>query len=464
MSEKNWQKKGESFILFFFLIIPFAYAFQVIFKRPLIAIIPYLSLFIGLLLIYAGSQKNCIKNLYGDNLNFIFLSFSLILLHHTIYAAISISNGDFKYGLRALILFTLPLLIFYFVPALSKSFLISIINVLVLFGGILVGLEMLYETYSHHILTRPTIFQLMNKDYVFSQIGLQLTQLFGINYRPPGLLEHVHALTTFMACAAIANMVFYLFLGRWYYLLGFIVCITALVTHGVRLPLFSFSSVFVTLTLVIFRFSGPGYSRKRMFEIFLIIIFVIMCQLFWDPFGTAKIYYWPAILRGDLQQGDVPITDFIFNNVDSRIIEFGNKLDMDFYLSLNDIEPLLGLILGYGIVGSLRGFWGFNDDIFLFSLLAQYGPIIFIVFISLWIYTMFSGIFILLKRRNLDVFDKSLLCFAVGVLIILAFSMFHSSTLQRKSIFPFFPLAVGIVWRYQKITAAPRNLRSDLMA
>jgi hypothetical protein len=457
---------GSIPILFFFFLIPFTYAFQVIFMRAEIAVIPYVFLAIGIISTYLSTSKSEIYYLYRNNLSFLFVGFVFLVFHHLFFGLQGLVSGDTTYSLRSLILFTLPLLIFFLVPIFSKNLLVILIGITTMVGGVLVGVEMLYETYSHHILKKPTLFQLINKNYVFSRIGQDLTQLYGINYRPPGLLEHVHVATYFIALSALGNLVFYWLKGRWYYMFGFMICSIALLVHGVRLPIIAFAIAFVAFAYLIWRSSRSDYSRKRGILIFLFLTLLIFCQLFWDPLGTAKIYYWPALISGDFQQGERGLATFVADNVEFRSVQYVEGIFEGIKNSENVMSPaprnwLLELTFGYGVLGSLRGEWAFNDDLFIFSLVAQYGPPVAFLFFSLWLFAFYKGTILFLRSKDFDTSDKGILGFAICTVLVLFISLFHSSVLQRKVIYPFFPLALGIVWRYDGISRASRFGRED---
>jgi hypothetical protein len=86
--------------------------------------------------------------------------------------------------------------------------------------------------------------------------------------------------------------------------------------------------------------------------------------------------------------------------------------------------------------------------------LSQYGVIGTVIFMSLWVFSIYIAATLLLKSRNLDSLDRVLLCYSVSTLILIFVSMFHSGALQRKAIYPLFTLAVGIVWRYRRLDRA----------
>jgi hypothetical protein len=433
----------QSFYVFL-LLLPFTYALQVLSGAPEIAVVTYLflSAAIGVLFLDAFRQQHLA--VIRDSLNrFVPLSFAFLFLHHLISVVNAVMTGYAQLGIRGLLLFSLPLLLFWAVQLMRQDKLKAILSLLAI-GGIIVCSEMLYESFSLRVLERPSAFQLLNREYVISRIGLDLTQLWGIGYRPPGLLEHVHAATVFAAVAALAHMVLFCMEGRWYWLAGMALCAGALLAHGVRLPVAASMLAFLVLWVVVASNETDASVRRRGLIATVILVCLVLFQLFVDPLGTAKAYYWPALTRGDFQVSGRSTSQMIIEDVNDLAV--ASEMGKFFLGQGANLSVLLG---GHGIVGSLRGDAGFNDDMFLFSLLAQYGAFGFVVFLGLWgsvIYTAITG---LTKQRGIDRQARALLYFATGVLLILAIGMLHSSVLQRKAIYPFFPIAAGIAWRFR---------------
>lgn len=430
--------------LAFFLLLPFTYALQVVFGAPEIATVTYFFLVVALgALLLDAYRTGRVAIVQVSLKHFLPLCFAFLFMHHLLSVAITLPTGNAQLGVRALLLFTLPLLLFWAVQ-LKRQERLAVVLPLVAIGGVFVCSEMLYETFSLRILDTSTAFQLLNREYVISRIGHDLTQLWRVGYRPPGLLEHVHAVTIFAALAALAHMVLFCRDGRWYWLAGLTLCAGALLVHGTRVPVAAFMLAFLVLGAIFSRTETDSVVRRRGLIVTVLLVGLVLFVLFVDPFGTAKAYYWPALTRGDLQVSGRTTVQMITE--DSMQQTADSVLGR--FLQGQDVE-LSALLFGNGIVGSLRGDVGFNDDLFLFAVLAQYGVPGFLVFLGLWCYAIYKAIQALLKQREIDVQARSLLYFATAVLVVLGLSLSHSSVLQRKAIYPFFPIAAGIVWRYR---------------
>jgi hypothetical protein len=429
----------------FFILLPFTYLFQVLAGTPSAAIFTYVFLVLAMAgLLFTGYQQDRLAELRRYSLTAIPVGFLLVLLHHLYSVAVSPLTGDTQLGVRGLFLFTLPLGLFW-LPQLLKAGNLRILVILLALGGLCIAGEMLYENVSANIFQRPTAFQMMNRQYVMSRnAGQELTQLFLSNYRPPGLLEHVHAVTLFVALATLAHLVLFCLEGRWYWLVGMTFCGTAVMMHGTRLPVVAALLAIGFLAVLFFKRERDRAIRKRAMASVAILVGVMAFQLIVDPLGTTVTYYRPAITKGDLQVSGRTTMQMIMEDSVRLTVnsEWGKML-------MGEPSDRSDALFGHGIVGSLRGDPGFNDDLFVFAVLSQYGLIVGVVFFVVWFSSIFAGARSLWKSDKASDLDRALLYFSVGVLIILGLSLLHSSVLQRKAIYPFFPLAAGIIWRYR---------------
>jgi hypothetical protein len=430
--------------LAFFLLLPFTYALQVVLGAPEVAAATYLFLSVAMAALLAYAYRNRELGVFrGSWRQILPLCVVFVLVHQVSSCLLAIAAGDAQLGLRGLLLFSLPLLLFWAVQIKRQEGLAFLLPVIAV-GGVFVCFEMLYETFSLRILETPTGFQLLNREYVISRIGQDLTQLWRTGYRPPGLLEHVHAVTFFAALAALAHAVLFCRDGHWYWLAGLALCSGALLAHGVRIPVIAAGLAFSVLAMMVANTETDSALRRRGLIVIATLGGLVLLVLFADPFGTARAYYWPAIFRGDFQVSGRSTSEMIAQ--ESSQLAAASELGK--FLLGQDANVTV-LLIGHGIVGSLRGEAGFNDDLFLFALLAQYGVFGFLVFLTLWCLATYVAIAGLIRRRELDSQARSLLYFAAGALMVLGLSLLHSSVLQRKAIYPFFPIAAGIAWRYR---------------
>lgn len=437
-------KSGAFYLYVFFIFLPLTYALQVISGRSEVAILAYGFLILAYIQLFLESNPNWkFLSLPRSLADFLPLGFCFLLIHHGISVGDSLLAGDLQMASRGMLLFTLPLLLFWAVQQLRTTELRMTLVLLAIFGC-LICCELLYENFSVRILRTPTIFQLLNRDYTIARNGYELTQLSGIYYRPPGILEHLHAVTYFAAFAALANAVLFCLNGRWYWLVGMCLCAAALLMHGVRLPVAAAILMFALLALVFYKREKNPEIRKRGIYVFWTLLILVLIQLFVDPLGTSRAYYWPAFLRGDFQVQDATTSEWVINE-STRLLNISSWGD----LLTGKQTDIFVAFFGHGIVGSLNGLDGVSDDLFILSLLAQYGLLGAVVFFGIWMVAIYCAVCGLLRASD-DNNGRAALYFSTGVLVMMAVGMAHSSVLQRKAIFPYFPLAAGIAWRYAR--------------
>lgn len=438
-------KSGAFYLYVFFILLPLIYALQVISGRSEIAILAYCFLILAYIQLFWKSGPSWKFLSFPRSLaDFLPLGFYFLLIHHGIAVGDSLLAGDLQMASRGMLLFTLPLLLFWAAQQL-RTIELRMILVLLAILGCLICCELLYENFSIRILRTPTIFQLLNRDYTIARNGYELTQLSGIYYRPPGILEHLHAVTYFAAFAALANAILFCLNGRWYWFLGMCLCAAALLMHGVRFPVIAATLMFTLLAFVFYKREKNLEIRKRGIYVFWTLITLVLIQLFVDPLGTSREYYWPAFLRGDFQIQDTTTSQWVINE-STRLLNSSSWGDL---LTGKQADIFVALF-GHGIVGSLNGLDGISDDLFILSLLAQYGLLGAVVFFGIWVVAIYCAVCGLLRTSD-DNNGRAVLYFATGILVMLAVGMAHSSVLQRKAIFPYFTLAAGIAWRYARI-------------
>lgn len=430
------------FLYAFLILLPITYAFQVVIGLPEVGVTPYAFLLLSFIVFCSSKHNHAdIFRLTRSPRDFLFLGFCFLLVHHGISVGEAFVVGDFQLAVRGLLLFTVPLLLFWLVQNVNAWGLRTILVIVAILGA-MTSAEMFYENFSVRVLQSPTIFQLLNRDYVFARNGYELTQLFGIKYRPPGLLEHLHAVTYFAAFSSLASGILFCLSGRWYWLFGMCLSATALLMHGVRLPLMAAGLAFTALVVVFYCREKDKNIRKRGKWVVLSLFLLASIQLFIDPLGTSREYYWPAFLRGDFQIPDMSTTQYLVQE-SHRVIE---NSEWGKLLSGRQADYFIAFF-GHGIVGSLKGVDGVSDDLFLLSILSQYGLVGTLIFLGIWVTAIYYALLLLL-RASIDELEGAALYFAIGLLLMLVIGMLHSGVLQRKAIYPYFPIAIGIVWRY----------------
>lgn len=442
---------GEICLYGFFLLLPLTYALQVLTGRAEVAILTYALLTLGIAqVLWANFNGDAIRLPHrSSSVRWLPLAFTFILVHHLISVASETLAGDIDLPVRGMLLFTVPLLLFWVVQVMQPTRL-KILLVLLAAGGLIVAAEMIYENFSTRVLLRPAAFQILNHAYATARNSGEMTQLLGIAYRPPGLLEHLHAVTIFAALAAYAHAVLYCLEGRWYWLLGMAVCASALLLHGVRLPVAAAAVAFTLIACVFAWREKDRIIRRRGLAVLAVMVALVLIQLFVDPLGTSRDYYWTAQRHGDFQVPNQ--TGLQLVHQEARTLYTQSEWGK---LFLGQSSDLQGALFGHGISGWMRGASGSSDDLFALALLAQYGILgaaVFFGLLAMTIYYAFAG---LLRTRDMDPMSRALLYFSAGTMVILALSIAHSGVLQRKAIYPFFPLAAGLAWRFSRPSTAP---------
>lgn len=432
------QSTGELLLISFFAILPFAYLAQVIFKSPTPGTIPYVFLFIAIALTTPSAYEKWHSKIQFGVLPALLLG---LTLHHFLFSLHEALVGNQAIALRAFILFSAPLLLFWIMPAVRPKALLSIVATIAL-GGLIVSIELLYEIVETQIYKNSTWFQIANMEYVKQVTGRVLTQLYLPSYRPTGLLEHSHASTFFVAVSALAAISLYTYSNRRLWI-GLGVLDTAVVCmHGTRTPVIALIFSFLLIACLL-HLSSVDKRLKQRALIALCACFVSACAvLFIDPVGTSTQYYKPALVEADFQ---VP-PNLLFDLAKRLVVE------SDWWHLLHgETADLTIALFGHGITGTISGTQLFSDDLFFLALPLQYGLIGFPVVVAIWAVSIWKSCALLLTPSTKDSASNSIAIFIGGILFILSVSMLHSGVIQRKAIFPLLPLSIGTIWCYSRL-------------
>lgn len=446
----------------FFMLLPFAYVGQVLTGRPEAAVVAYLPLFAAALA-WAMSSGN-IRLFFSEALKYPYDWVGLGILFLTIHTATTsmaeLVLGEPKYGIRGALSYLLPLAIVPLIQRADERFIYRLLKVIAIVGTI-VAVEATYENIYVYILHDTTRFQLLNFAYVKSVSGLELSRFYATNYRPTGLLEHIHATVFGIGICGIAWLALYFAEERRYQLLLFAFCSAVFALHGARLAL-----VALTIGVIVFIYSQYRLDRDSLRKVKvagLIFVLTLCIALLIDPFGSAKMYYWPAIFHNDFQIANDGTVISVFQDELSRINDespagkgLGMLMDL-FDVRLTSIEGpefleiILQSMFGFGVVNALKGVGGTTDDAFFMQIFGQYGLLGSIVFFAMWA----SAIYYCYRQLGrFAPLQRPLAGFALAVLVVLLLSISHSPSLQRKAIYPLFILAIAIVYRFRSSKGA----------
>jgi hypothetical protein len=425
----------------FFLLIPLAYPAQVITGHPEAAVVAYLPLMIVSFL-QLTRDRNLLRvvAILRRPYDWMALGILFLIADNLICSLVALGFGDVKYGIRGLFLYVLPLAIFPLVQKLDEKSVVRLIKMLAL-GGTLVATELAYESINVYLLGQSTWFQRLNYAYVNSVSGLELARLLYPNYRPTGLVEHVHASVFFSGIGAIAWLTLYVLEGRRLQLALFAACSVVFSLHGTRVP-FGALLVGVVVFLYAQRYGGETV-RARARAASWALGLTLAVALLVDPFGTVAKYYLPAILHNDFQIVDNGTPLSVYRDETARFVATS---PMGAVWRGNGISPadMLQSVFGFGVINALRAVGGTTDDAFFLQLIGQYGVLGSVIFFGIWLYAIKTCHKTLCGRSSAH---TALVGFSLSVLVVFALSITHSPAMQRKALYPVFIVALAVAYR-----------------
>jgi len=431
----------------FFLLLPFAYVAQVLTGRPEAAAIAYLPLLTAATIWMAskGGFRMFVADALRAPYDWLGLGVLFLALHTGVATVVGFCFGEFRYGIRGTIIYFLPLAI---IPLVQRAEDCAILRLLKVFAmvGTLLAVELTYENVKVYVVGESTWFQLQNFAYVHTVSGVELSRLFGISYRPTGLLEHVHATVFFVGICAVTWLMMYFLEGRRYQLAMFSFCSAVFAIHGARLAFVALT--IGVMTLIFSQLTRDRVELQKVKTASLVFGVTVFLVLLLDPFGTVEKYYFPALLQNDFQiaNGGTPLSIYRDETARYRLgSPIGQLLDGR---SLS-FDTAIQALFGFGVVRALQGTGGTSDDAFFLQILGQYGLLGSIVFYGMWI----AAIHLCYRTfaRPLSS-QRRLAGFAMAVLIILLLSIIHSPAVQRKAIYPVFIFALALAYRLRPIT------------
>jgi hypothetical protein len=415
-----------SLLAWFFAWLPFTYALQVFFDAPAAAFVAWVAL---LLLIARLLQDRAARTRLLDWRqrtipDTVMLYAALVGCFWAVVEWLGFGPG---LGGRVLLLQVAPLALYFIASTLQRSTL-ELICKIVAITALLVGAEMFYENLSGKLTLQPTEFQWASFGYVLGRSGRELTQLLYYTYRPPGLLEHVHATTCFAALGALVAWTFFYRTASLRWLSVSLLLLAAIYMHGSRLSALAAIVGMAALHAACARLDPP--ARRRIVASAVCVALVLGGLVIFDPLGTTRHYYSPAIKEGNFQiHGGRSYRSVIGEEVD-RVHD-----------SLTETSHL-ALVFGMGPGSLMRDANASSDDFFIVQLAAQYGYVGFTLLVGAIGYLVSKGV---MRLARVDVLDRQLVLAAVSILFVIGATALHSSTLQRKAIYPVFCFALGVL-------------------
>ena len=416
----------------FFALMPFIYAVQVLCMRKDIVAIPYLLVI--LCIIPLTLQDNNPRQ-SGALLDEIAMLFSLTALVWAVFEGVVYGVVS---GVRVLFLFFVPTIIYFVIARGCKGRDIGQLMSIISISSLVVATELLFEIAHSKILLQPSLFQEQNFAYVASMgSGRELYQLLLIEYRPPGIIEHLHATATYIAIGLIASLGLYLMSGRKPLVVIIGIDLIALVFSGSRLVQIATLVALICVGLTVRvgcereywkRFSRGGVAGG-------IMLGSVMAYVGWNWGEAAQAfvreYYLPVFSSLDFFQGRSFLLDILLPSMRNWLGAFGTYPG--------------AILFGFGPTTLLYDVNAASDDVFVLQIFGQYGLAGGIAFYSFLIVAMREwGT----EVKTLRGPSRVVCIFAGAAAILLYLTTVHSGALQRKAIYPLLFLAIGIIRRY----------------
>lgn len=434
----------------FLLMLPFVYAFQVISGVPEAGLLGY----IPLLFLIAVVARNYVE--YWTSIKStpkVLLLLVLSLAFHNVVSALSIlGEGDAAIAGRALVLFSIPAIVFVVGGQMSIERHWSIVKLVALTAAI-VALEMLWEDFTVWILRESTWFQLRNFHYVLSVTGRELNQLWAPGYRTTGLIEHVHASTFYLVIGFVAAMAVFLRTGAITYLAVAVICELTIIVHGVRFPLIV-AALAASVYIVCIRYAGAALSPPRLRIVVIVCGVAAIAAVVLDPFGTVRRFFLPVLFDG-IWNTDAPDEFTLQSVLHSGVNNAKNTVLGRLTSEIWSLDCLQGLF-GHGIANSLKGsVEGLDDDFFVAQIFAQYGLLGGLAFYAIFVVALVQSA---RSLRHIQDDRMFLIAFVIVVLVVIGGSTLHSGVVQRKAIFGILMWVLSIAYACQ--TLRPQRVGS----
>jgi hypothetical protein len=425
----------------YFALLPFAYLFQVLTGRAEIAAIAYAPLLLAAT-IWVGNieyPRYFWAGVFTKSNDLFSVGILFLFVHTTI--SVLLACGDLKYGLRGFFIYLLPMIIVPLASVVREITIVRLIKVIVI-TGVLVATELTFENFNIYFLNQTTVFQLLNYQYVLSSGGGDLSRLYATNYRPTGMLEHVHASVMWVGVSAIGSLAIFLIEGRRHQLILFSFLSATFALHGVRLL---FGALLVgIISFLFFRWISGRFESQKVKTASLVFGVTIILSMLMDPFGTVKLYYLPAVLRNDfgISSGETPSIYYLSET--SRFVTF-SPIGQFFRGEIQNWEVIVQALFGFGVVNALRGTIWASDDAYFLQLISQYGLLGSILVLGMWLHAI-RICYQHLSSPSTEL-KRVLAGFSMSILLVCIISIVHSPAIGRKAIYPLFLFAIAIAYR-----------------
>jgi len=426
-------------VIIFLLVLALIFSFplQVIFFSPFPSLIPYVLIFLLIILTFFSKEK---KSLMIWNFNkpiYLAITSYLVLVifqttWQTLTQYISI-NASFS----VLVTNILPVLFFFYFVRVGDKVQIKALLFALAISGVFVGLYFAYDSYSMLVLAKANDFSLRMIDYSQSRIGGgEVNEArISVGYRSHGLLEShaISAAAISVGCFASLSLV----PKTSFFLRGFLIVLygTFIVLGLNFTSIISYFLIIFILELNVFSFLNGIISKisiKSFFTIFSLFILTFFILIFTIGNDFFDVISKMLDNQVELASGS---TQYGSNNGDTYILSLCTKFFMFPIKILESFPP--GLIIGQGFGG-----WGalHTADFGIVDSLYTFGIVFFFIFLL--------GVIKLIKfsvmHLKFNLRDPFFLKFASMTLLYFVFCESHYTVYNTKAFFPilFFCLAL----------------------
>jgi len=429
----------------FSILMPFSFAAQLFWGGNNVVLLPYLLL------------ASCMWLSFQRELNSFYCKFTLLdistlrvrSLFHSIPLAICffvfqntawnlvviLRDHNLSNFLRILCFYCIVPLIFFLVRRYEEQDMWYICYSISL-SGTVIALEFLYETYSTSVLNVPSYFQLKYFYYVKDLTGRELTQLIGSAYRPPGLLEHVHATVAYAGIATVISIGNYLRTKQMFFIIAAAIAADAVIYSGVRLATYATFIALVVLGVSVKKIGKKEYTKRVLQCMVAAVLGAMLIHVILSTPAPVEMH--AQFLSGEVAP-NMSGTDFYRNFVLSSVLQSIQAFH----------ENPWALFTGFG--PALLSNWGgvATDDFFPIQIFDHLGLVGSILFFGSWI----LGIIRSYTKSISGEYAQSkslLLSLTCCVLFILLFSTMHSAVLVKKGVFWILFVFLAIASKYAK--------------
>lgn len=446
-STNNHEIKNNSLFIIFLCLsviaIPMSFPLQVLFMEPNMALLPYIFLFLSLLLILPIYNLSKINYLFINIPNFLYIFVFFVIFSQLI----QIISGfiSFYEFIGSLIFFILPILFYIPLRFYSPEYNLRLILIFLVLGGAINALFFVYDTVSRFLFTEITTYANLAFDYTIEQQNI--ANEADANTARISLISRSHGLMPSHTISSFWIMVSYFALMALYNFKAISKIMLTALYFCILLVCMNFSSILNFLFIVsfiYFDFYKILFLRASINNLILIIsgiitligiIFTILLFI-----GNPLVEFFMNVLMFQVNAlfdySDIGIISQSYKNSFSFWEEYISNFKHYFEVL---IEFPFSVLIGTGFSGTIMMYGG---DTGIIETIAKFGPAIFIIIMFAYIRTIFSSIKNMHLNRNNKV--KNQFKFIASIFLSILIYEYHYSIWDQKYVFPLLIFALAI--------------------